>query len=484
MHRELERRRSGVLLHPTSLPAGTLGADAYRFIDFLQQSGFGIWQMLPVNPVDQFGSPYQCTSVHAGNPDLLCKTRLADNDWVDEKLSRDVANARSLNDVTTRLRVAFQAHAGLAERAGFDDFKKEHSGWLPDYALYMVCKDLFGQSSWLTWPAEIRNRDAGTLRSLLQQHNELIEDYFFQQFLFFQQWQALRQFAHAAGVSLFGDLPILVAHDSVDVWANQHYFKLDQHGLPVVVAGVPPDYFSETGQRWGNPLYAWEAQATDNFQWWVERFQTQLSLFDLVRIDHFRGFAALWEIEADCETAIQGQWRDAPGQALFSRLHASLGELPLVAEDLGVISPDVECLREAFGLPGMKVLMFAFDSDHANPYLPHNHVTDSVVYTGTHDNNTVVGWFNELDAGRRDRVLDYLQYPRTEMPWPMLRAALGSVSRIAVLPLQDILGLDGSHRMNTPGTTQGNWSWKFQWDWIHADLAGRLRHLNQIYGRI
>jgi 4-alpha-glucanotransferase len=332
-------------------------------------------------------------------------------------------------------------------------------------------------------PEELRNRNFDAIDKLRKERAESLDIRRFGQFLFFKQWHDLKQYANQKGVSLFGDMPIFVAHDSADVWANPELFTLDDAGHATKVAGVPPDYFSETGQRWGNPLYDWEKHTKQDFLWWQQRVQSQLSLFDLIRIDHFRGFEACWEIPASCETAIDGQWVNAPGDALFAKLTNTFGELPLVAEDLGIITDEVTALREKYAMPGMKILQFAFGDDANNPYLPHNHTLDSVSYTGTHDNNTTLGWFEEIDKATIDRLYEYLGGSQETMPWILIRASLASVSQLSVIPMQDILALDAEHRMNVPGTTEGNWSWKFSWDMVDSNCALRLRNLNEMYGR-
>ena len=488
-HPIFRQRRSGILLHPTSLPTAntgsTLGDDAIRFLDFMAESGFSIWQMLPVNATDQSGSPYHGTSVHAGNPRLINLQRLVAKGWLQN--TEYVANhdaGNGLIQILHNARIGFQKSATEMDLAAYQAFRREHSYWLDDYSLYSVIKNQHDLQPWWQWTPALRNRDKSTLKRLRAENTERLEDYCFEQFVFFSQWRELQQAAHDRGIMLLGDLPILVAHDSVDVWAHPEYFKLDAEGHPVVVAGVPPDYFSATGQRWGNPLYDWRRFAENGYSWWIERLRTQLQLFDMVRIDHFRGFIGLWEIDARCQTAEQGQWQPVPGRELFKILRDEFGKLPLIAEDLGIISPEVEKLRDDFKLPGMKVLLFAFDSDEKNPYLPHNHVVNSVVYTGTHDNTTTVGWYYGLNDDQQRRVLDYLQFPVEPMPWPLIYTALQSVSRIAILPMQDILALDGSHRMNTPGTTSGNWRWRFNWEWVPPDLKYKLYHLNRLYGRV
>jgi 4-alpha-glucanotransferase len=313
---------------------------------------------------------------------------------------------------------------------------------------------------------------------------DLIEAYNLEQYLFWEQWRSLHDYARQRSIELIGDVPMFVAADSCDVWANRTLFKLDSDGQPQRVAGVPPDYFSSTGQRWGNPVYRWTEHLAEDFGWWSRRVEHQLCFFDRLRLDHFRGFAAAWEIPRESPTAERGGWVPAPGAELLAKLEQRLGSLPLIAEDLGTITPDVVQLRRRFKLPGMAVLQFAFDNDASNPYLPHNQERHSVVYTGTHDNNTTLGWFDELDARQRARVLEYLGYPDESMPWPLIRAGLASVAELCLLPLQDLLGLQAAHRLNTPGTIAGNWQWRFQWDWIEAGLAGRIRRMNELYGRL
>ena len=487
-HQHFLKRRAGVLLHPGSLPVepgrGALGSAATRFIDFLVSSGFSVWQMLPVQPVDKFGSPYQCTSAHAGNPDLICKHKLLANNWMTaDGHQHDIDLPDVTLDLVNPALQKFTEHATDTEQAEYAKFKNEHSFWLDDYALFCVIKDVQKGKPWWQWPQELSCLDKETLQAFRSGHRSQIERYYFEQFIFFCQWHDLRTQAANKNILLLGDMPIFVAHDSVDVWVHRRYFRLDDKGHATVVAGVPPDYFSATGQRWGNPMYDWTAMQAADFHWWIERLRTQLELFDLVRMDHFRGFEANWEIPAACPTATDGEWKPVPGRRLFQALHDVYGDLPLVAEDLGIISTEVNKLRDDFRLPGTKVLQFAFDSDAENPYLPHNHVPVGLVCTGTHDNNTSKGWFDNLDDPTRLRLMDYLQNSTELMPWPLVRAALASVACLAMLPMQDLLGLDQTHRMNTPGTTEGNWCWRFDWDWLPADLPERLKHMNHVYGR-
>ena len=484
-----ERRRAGVLLHPTSLPGapgcGDLGADAFHFVDFLADCRVSLWQMLPLGPTHGDRSPYQCLSVHAGNTRLISLQRLVEAGWLDDAAldpHQDIDAQRQ-----SRLAAAYNGflrHADDEERAALDVFAARHAGWLDDYALYQALRDEFGNAAWFDWPEPLRDRDPEALAEARKRLASVVERVRFEQFLFFRQWLQLRQYANERGVLLFGDIPIFVAYDSADVWANRQWFLLDEQGGLKVVAGVPPDYFSDTGQRWGNPHYHWEALAADGYSWWLERFRTQLELFDLMRIDHFRGFEASWEIDAASDTAVNGRWVAGPGAPFFEAIRQAFGGLPLVAEDLGVITPEVTALREQFGLPGMKILQFAFDGSPDNPYLPHNHESLSVVYTGTHDNNTTLGWYQALSEEQRQVVRDYLGMDASAaMPWPLVRATLASVARLAVLPMQDVVGLDGSHRMNTPGVTENNWQWRLEWSQLSAEHSERLKDWVWRYGR-
>lgn len=482
------RRRAGVLLHPTSLPGGAgggdLGADAYRFVDFLAECGISLWQTLPLGPTHEDLSPYQCLSVHAGNFRLISLQALVDLGWLEDARLDATQNI----DAQRKVRLAaacngFQRQAGTAERDALAGFIKEHAHWLDDFALYEALRAEYGGKAWYNWPQAICDRQPQALaaeRTRLAGQIELVR---FQQFLFYRQWKQLRRYANDRGVLLFGDIPIFVAHDSADVWAQREWFSVDEHGQPQVVAGVPPDYFSATGQRWGNPHYHWEALKNDGYRWWLERIRSQMEMFDLVRIDHFRGFEAYWEIDARAETAINGRWVKGPGASFFRTLKKELGDLPLVAEDLGLITPKVTALRKRFKLPGMKILQFAFDGSPDNAYLPHNHETLSVVYTGTHDNNTTLGWYQELSAHQRGLIHHYLGDSSEPMPWLLVRTALASVARLSVIPMQDVLGLDGAHRMNVPGVTDGNWRWRFHWEQLHDDHRQRLKEWVRLYGR-
>lgn len=481
-----QRRRAGVLLHPTSLPGpfpfGLVCHDAYRFVEFLARAGISVWQMLPLGPVHSDRSPYQALSAHA------CETSLLSLDWLrDRGLLGEIPQQHDLASHRRSLESAWnsmEARKADALYAAFQSYCEDQAHWLDDYALFMTIREQRKGELWSQWPERLRDRHTDALREVKKSAGDRYDYYRFGQFVFFQQWAELKQYANSHGVLLFGDLPIYVAYDSVDVWARPELFMLDKQRQPRFVAGVPPDYFSETGQRWGNPQYDWRAMQAEQFEWWQQRMQTQLDLFDLVRVDHFRGFQAYWEIKAEEETAINGRWVRAPGKKLLKSLQDSFHSLPLVAEDLGVITDEVTALREHFKLPGMKILQFAFDGNPQNLYLPHNHEFNSVVYTGTHDNDTTLSWYELLDEHSRQRVQDYVVFGEDEtMPWPLIRTALASVACLAVLPMQDILGLGQGERMNTPGTTEGNWGWRFEWSQVPDDLAPQLRDMCHRYDR-
>jgi 4-alpha-glucanotransferase len=447
----LDRRRTGFLLPLSSLLSktgnGPLGAPAHEFLRFLADSGASVWQMLPVHPPDAGGSPYQSNSAHAGDPRLICRS------------------------------------TAPADTAGLPEFRQAQSAWLDDFALYCALKQHFGMQPWWRWPAEFRDRVPKALGAFRRSHAAEITQHCSDQHQFFSQWHRLRKEAAKLGILLLGDMPLFVSHDSADVWANQKLFQLDKAGQPTVVAGVPPDYYSATGQRWGNPVFNWARHSAKGFGWWINRVRTELEMFDVIRIDHFRGLEAVWEIPAGAPTAESGKWRLVPGRELLRALHAAFSPLPFLAEDLGTITQPVIDLRREFNVPGMRVLQFAFDGGPTNPYLPHNHEPDSAVYTGTHDNNTTLGWFEALDTRTQKRVLEYLGFPRSAMPWPLVEAALASVCRLAVIPVQDLLALDAAHRINTPGTVTGNWQWTLPPEKLTPDLAAKMRHLNRIYGR-
>jgi len=488
-HSILDRRRAGILLHITSLPGaadnGDLGKDAYRFVDFLARAGITVWQTLPVNPTHPDGSPYQCLSAHAGNPRMIDLGWLVERGWLPEQvLTQAIAAEPGHRDAC--LAYAFARFRSDGQSiADLDGFVAEHRHWLDDFALFMAIRAEQGDRPWQTWPEPLRDRDPAALGAARVRLADRIARVCFEQFLFYGQWRALRAYANARGVLLFGDIPIFVAGDSADVWARREEFDLTPEGNPRVVAGVPPDYFSATGQRWGNPHYRWDHMQANGFRWWLERFRGQLALYDWVRIDHFRGLEAYWEIPADSATAIEGRWIPAPGQALLEALVHTLGDrgVPLIAENLGIITPEVEALRERFDIPGMLILQFAFDGGPGNPYLPHNHTTNNVVYTGTHDNDTTVSWFEGLSAGQQAHVRRYLGNPAADMPEALVQSALASVAKLAILPLQDVIGLGQGYRMNTPGTIDGNWAWRFNWSQLADAHAVALSEMVQLYGR-
>jgi 4-alpha-glucanotransferase len=481
------QRRAGVLLHPTSLPShhpdrcGDIGPEAHRFLAFLAATGVAVWQMLPIGPTHADGSPYQSTSVHAGNSDLISV-----NDLYERGLLQldEIHAPRAQALAVAAQRFAQRLHGDPVLAQCFREFSAANISWLDDYALFVAAREARDCRAWFDWEPALRDRHELAMNAERGREKIRIDAVKFEQFIFFEQWRALHDEARRLGIALFGDLPIFVAHDSADVWAQPDLFQLDANGRALTVAGVPPDYFSETGQRWGNPHYAWERMAQDNFCWWRARVAAQLQFFDLLRIDHFRGFEAYWEIPADAPTAIDGRWVKAPGEALLRAIFADFPQLPLVAENLGIITPEVEALRVQFNLPGMLILQFAFDGSRDNPYLPYRHSSLEVVYTGTHDNDTTLGWYQQLDAATRKRVDDYLGFPGEPMPRPLMRAALASVAALAIIPLQDLLELDSAHRMNTPGTTEGNWRWQFDWSQLAENTQGRLRHWLTLYGRV
>ena len=482
------KRRAGILLHPTSLPGGPgngdLGPEAYRFVDFLAECGISLWQTLPLGPTHEDRSPYQCLSVHAGNVRLISLQSLVDLGWLDEAGLDEAGDLDAQRNV--RLATAytgFQRKAGEEDKRAFKRFVRKRARWLEDFALYQALHQAQGGVPWYNWPQAICERDPEALDVERKRLAGSIAQARFEQFVFYRQWKQLRQYANDRGILLFGDIPIFVAHDSADVWAHREWFSVDEHGQLQVVAGVPPDYFSATGQRWGNPHYRWDELKQDGFGWWLERIRSQMEMFDLARIDHFRGFEAYWEIDARSETAIDGHWVKGPGESFFQVLKQVFGDLPLVAEDLGVITPEVTALRKEFGLPGMKILQFAFDGSPDNPYLPHNHEELCVVYTGTHDNNTTLGWYQELPDHDRARVHHYLGDSQEPMPALLIRAALASVARLAVIPWQDVLELDGTHRMNVPGVADDNWRWRFTWDQVQEHQKRRLQDWIALYGR-
>ncbi|HEY8597228.1 MAG TPA: 4-alpha-glucanotransferase [Thermomicrobiales bacterium] len=490
----VERERaSGILLHPTSLPGrygiGELGSEARQFLDFLVAAGQKRWQVLPLGPTSYGDSPYQAFSAFAGNPLLISTERLLADRLL---LPADLADLPDFPEgevdygwvITYKQTLLRRAYAHAKEQHHGADAPAWDAPWLDDYALFMALKDRYNGAAWGEWDGALVHREPTALAKARAELADEIGFYRFCQERFFADWHDLKGEANERGVAIVGDLPIFVAYDSVDVWANQELFFLDAKARPTSVAGVPPDYFSETGQLWGNPLYRWDVMARDDYAWWVARLRTSLTLFDLVRIDHFRGFAAYWEIPAGESTAINGRWVDGPGAAFFEAVREQLGELPIIAEDLGLITDDVLELRDRFAFPGMKVLQFA-PSGPDNAYLPHHYEPNCVVYTGTHDNDTTLGWWSTASADERDFLARYLgQQPADEtIAWLLIQLAFGSVAQTAIVPLQDLLNLGSEARMNTPGTSGGNWAWRYDPASLTPALQQRLRDLTELYSR-
>ena len=503
-------RASGILLHPTSLPGphgiGDLGEEAYRFADFLSASGQSLWQVLPLGPTGYGDSPYACYSAFAGNTLLVSPGRLHKENLISES---DLAGLPPLPEATIDFRAAHERKDAILAKAfatyqritdnefrsEFETFAEQNAAWLDDYALFRALKTAHVGKPWYEWERSLVRRAPAALARAKTELHEQIEEQKFSQFIFFRQWSELKSYCNRRGIQIIGDIPIFVAHDSADVWTNPEQFKLNPDGSPIVVAGVPPDYFSETGQYWGNPLFNWDHMLADGFRWWIERVRAALETVDIARIDHFRGFAACWEIPGSDKTAERGRWVEAPGRQLFNAIRNALGQLPIIAEDLGVITPDVESLRDEFNFPGMRILQFAFSSDKKNIDLPHNYHQNVVVYTGTHDNDTTVGWFNS-GAGEgstrtaaqieceRQFCMKYLKTEGKEIHWQFIRAVLASVANTAIVPLQDVLGLGSEARMNLPNSTAGNWLWRFRAGDLSEKLSARLRELTDLYGRL
>jgi 4-alpha-glucanotransferase len=482
-------RAAGILLHPTSLPGsggiGDFGPDAFRFLDWLASTGMKIWQVLPLGPTGYGDSPYQCFSAFAGNPLLIHVPGYAGQFPADHV------------DFGHVIRCKQQALARWLDTVPFDEtvraFVQREAHWLPDYALFMALKAAHGGVAWTQWELGAAQREPASLAHWRGELRLEIERIYKQQYVFFGQYGALRRACRQRGIQLMGDVPIYVAHDSADVWANREEFQLYADGTLRVQAGVPPDYFSETGQLWGNPLYDWERMQRAGFPWWIARMKAALAMFDLVRLDHFRGFEAFWEVAGDAETAVKGRWVTAPGAALFEALTTALGPMPIVAENLGLITPDVEALRERFGYPGMAILQFAFDGQ-ASEFIPHRYVPERVVYTGTHDNDTTMGWWTSTGEGDSTRAPDavaqekafakrYLATDGQEMHWVLIRTALASVANTVLIPMQDVLGLGSEARMNLPGRQSGNWGFRFTWEQLTPDLTERLHALTTTYER-
>lgn len=493
-------RSSGILFHPTSLPGkygiGTLGKEAYAFIDFLKKSRQKLWQIFPLGPTGYGDSPYQSFSSFAGNPYLIDFDLLIEAHLLSEEDLRDVFFGDNeeyidygaiYNQKYPLLRRAyenFKSSDNHEMRENFEHFKRENASWLNDYSLYISLKNHFNGLPWNEWAHDIKNREHGAMEHYRNELADDIEYHNFIQFLFFKQWGDVKRYANENGIKIIGDIPIFVAADSSDAWANPEIFLFDEERKPVKVAGVPPDYFSATGQLWGNPLYNWQKLKETNYSWWVERVRANLSTCDIIRIDHFRGFEAYWAVPYGDDTAINGQWEPGPGIDLFNAIKSQLGELPIIAEDLGLMTQGVIDLREATGFPGMKILGFAFDSGEENDYLPHTYTKNCVVYTGTHDNDTLIGWFQKAKEEDRQFARDYLNSRSDdEIHWDAIRGAWSSVASMAISPVQDFLGLGSEARINTPGVAAGNWQWRLRHGVLTDELAERIAKLTRVYSR-
>lgn len=498
-------------MHPTSLPSefgiGDLGPEAFHFADFLSETGQSLWQILPLGPTGYGNSPYQSFSAFGGNPLLISPEKLEEDGLLKKEDLQNLPtfpNERVdyemvLRSKTSLLQTAFsnlKDRKTSISKSDYEKFAYGNAPWLEDFALYMAIKEQHELRPWTQWEPEIARRDKETIEVQRSKLKDKIEFQKFIQFLFFEQWFALKKYCNDKGIKIIGDIPIYVAHDSADVWARSEYFKLDPNGNPTVVAGVPPDHFSAKGQRWGNPIYAWDLMAKTGYKWWIDRFRMVLSQVDIARIDHFRGFEAYWEIPfgGDWWDATKGRWTKGPGSAVFRALEKELGELPVIAEDLGVITPEVDALRNEFDFPGMKILQFAFGNEPRAPeYRPHSHTVNSIVYTGTHDNNTTVGWFTSDGVGttstreqvekERKYTVEYLGTDGSEINWDLIRLAMESVAHTCIIPLQDVLGLGAQARLNRPGTLQSNWEWRFTTEMLTPGIRERLRRISIINER-
>jgi 4-alpha-glucanotransferase len=491
-------RSSGILVHPTSLPgpfgSGDLGASSYHFVDWLIVAGQKLWQMLPLGPVGMGDSPYMCLSAFAGEPMLIDLQELSDRGWLPKHELKDLphfdqqkvhyGNVKAFR--MSKLRIAsanFFAKNSKNEMEEFHSFCKKQKVWLEDYSLFMSLIQKYNGAEWSTWDPELVKRSPAALKAIRKELEQEIKFWEFTQWCFFRQWFALKNYANERGVKIVGDIPIFIAFQSADVWANQHLFHLDKERKPKFVAGVPPDYFSVTGQRWGNPLYDWKAMHEENYSWFIDRIRTTLALVDIVRIDHFRGFAGYWEIPATEATAVKGRWVKGPGAKLFDAIEKKLGKMPIIAEDLGEITPDVVELRDRYDFPGMRILQFAFAADTKNNFLPHNYIANTVVYSGTHDNDTTIGWFTSATEREREFVKKYVGTDGKEIQWDLIRVASQSVAAMAVFPFQDVLGLGTEARMNMPGHALGNWSWRFVWEQVQHWHAMRLYEITALNAR-
>jgi 4-alpha-glucanotransferase len=493
----LSQRSAGILLHPTSLPSlggiGDLGPEAYAFADFLARSGLGLWQVLPLSPPGLGNSPYSAISAFAGNPLLISLERLAERGWIDKAQLKKlpIPHGRIDFDEAKAVKMPLLQRAaqnflerGNGDRGRFEEFKRAHAWWLEDFVLFDVMRQAHQGATWSSWPKELARREAEGLHKFGLEHQRELEVERAIQFAFFEQWRSMHQYCRRRGIRIVGDVAIFVNYDSADVWRNPDLFFLDENLLPTVVAGVPPDAFSETGQRWGNPLYRWDVNKARGYDWWIQRMKGALEMCDIVRLDHFRGFESYWEIPGGEPTAVHGKWVKGPCDDLFNALRTSLGDLPFIAEDLGLITEEVHALRERLGVPGMKVLQFGFGDPGAHMYLPQNFEPNCVVYTGTHDNDTTAGWWKSSASKEEKRfAANYFGEPADGMHWAFIRAAFASVARMAIVPLQDFLGLGSDARMNTPSLSDGNWGWRFKKGSLTSALAEKLATLATVCDR-
>ncbi|MCC6146137.1 MAG: 4-alpha-glucanotransferase [Anaerolineaceae bacterium] len=492
-------RSAGILLHPTCLPGpdgiGDFGPEAYHWINFLAEAGCSMWQVLPLGPTGYGNSPYQSFSAFAGNTHLVSPALLLNESLLtaDDLINRPVLHEGIVHfeeaipwklNLLDKAFECFQVQNFSALHVDFEHFKSSQNTWLDDYALFMTLKEVHKQVSWNHWPEALRNRKKKALENFSNRNQTTIAKHCFRQFLFYRQWNALHKYAAEKNIRIIGDIPIFVSYDSADVWAHPELFALDATGQPAVVAGVPPDYFSPTGQLWGNPLYRWEAHKKTGYSWWIKRFQSSFQLVDILRLDHFRGFAGYWEVPAGMPTAEKGRWVSGPGNDFFIHVQEALKEMPIIAEDLGDITPEVIALRDAFNLPGMKILQFAFSNTPENPFLPHHYPHHCVAYTGTHDNDTSIGWYEKAPANECDFCRRYLSSPGSQIAWDMIRVVWSSPADMVLAPLQDFLNLGSESRMNLPGTADGNWNWRMPVDALTPRLAERIRELNYLFSRL
>lgn len=491
-------RSCGTLVHPTSFPSkygiGDFGHEAEQFIDFLQQTGQSIWQVLPLGPTGFGNSPYASYSAFAGNHFLISLDRLVEKGLLTQKEAEkaylpfservDYENAYRLKGELLKIASErFYSSVDRTEKEKLDNFVRSNRVWIDDYTLFIACSKANDRKPWNAWPADLAQRKSKAVKTFKKEQDSEIKYQTWLQYEFFNQWYTLKAYANEQGIRVVGDIPIFVDHNSADVWGNPSYFEVDKQGNRELVAGVPPDYFSETGQLWGNPLYKWSELEKNNYSWWIDRFRQMFELYDAIRVDHFRGFDEYWEVSADEKTAINGEWVKGPGKKLFKKIKKELGELPIIAEDLGVMTPTVEDLRDSFNFPGMKILQFAFDSDSTNAFLPHNYNQNCVVYTGTHDNDTSLGWYNAAPEKQKHLAREYTRTDGSEIHWELIRLGMLSVADQAIFPLQDFMDLGSEHRTNTPGTVKNNWQWRYSQEMLNNVDSQRIYSLVQLSNR-